>query len=213
MADPRDGTVANRDDAGFTLIELLVSMAVFTVFIAILLTTVVAMSRSAARTQLTGESTNSTLVVFGNMDRQVRYADSINYPGAGSSGTRYVEFRIPAASSSTGVTTCIQWRFQLTTQQLDSRQWPDGSPTTATAWSTKLENVIDDGIATHPFQLIPANNGDSPRQQLVLTIDAGNSALDSGASTSTTFFARNSSIKSTSNDPLTPVCTFGGYRP
>ncbi|MBK4348418.1 prepilin-type N-terminal cleavage/methylation domain-containing protein [Lacisediminihabitans changchengi] len=213
MDERRKRADARRDDAGFTLIELLVSMAVFTVFIAILLTTIVALSRSATRTQLVGESTNSTLVVFGNMDRQVRYADSINYPGAGTSGTRYVEFRIPAPSSASGATTCIQWRFDVINQELDSRQWSDGSPTNATAWSTKLENVINDGVATHPFQLIPANISDSPRQQLVLTIDAGNSALDSGASASTTFFARNSSIKSTSNDPLTPVCTFSGYRP
>jgi prepilin-type N-terminal cleavage/methylation domain-containing protein len=211
------GASIRDDEAGFSLIELMVAMAIFTVFIAIVLTSVVAISRSAVRTQLVGQSTNSTLVVFGILDRQVRYADSINFPGVGASGNRYVEFRVPAASTVSGLQAiCYQWRFSVANSQLESRQWNENNPAGATSWSPKLTDVADDGDPTHPFQMISANNTDKPRQQLLVTLNPGANAQNAGASMSTTFIARNSSssvLTSPSNNPLTPVCTFGAYRP
>jgi prepilin-type N-terminal cleavage/methylation domain-containing protein len=201
-------------ESGVTLIELLVAMVIFAIFIAVLLTTIVAVSRSAVRTQLVGQSTNSTLVVFGIMDRQVRYADSINYPGVGALGDRYIEFRVPASSTVGGLAAiCYQWRYSISNARLESRQWNEGDTTTMTAWSPKLTDVANDGDPTHPFQLVPANSTNAPRQQLALTINPGASAQSAGASMSTTFIARNSSINSPSNQPLTPVCSFGGSRP
>lgn len=201
------------DEAGFSLVELMVAMVIFTIFVAVILTSIVAISRSAVRTQLVGESTNSTLVVFGSLDRQVRYSDSINYPGVGPSGNRYVEFRVPAASTAGGLLAiCYQWRFSVVNSRLESRQWTESDPTTATAWSPKLSNVADDGDPTHPFQLDAANISDKPRQKLLITLNPGTDAQTAGAGMSTTFIARNSSIKSQSNNPLTPVCTFGAYR-
>ncbi|MHC5797736.1 PulJ/GspJ family protein [Lacisediminihabitans sp. FW035] len=205
---------ARSAESGFSLIELMVAMAIFTIFVVIVITSVVAISRSAVRTQLVGQSTNSTLVVFGSIDRQVRYSDSINYPGVGASGNRYVEFRVPAASTTSGLQAiCYQWRFSIANSRLESRQWNESDPTTATAWSPKLTDVADDGDPTHPFQLIPANISDKPRQQLLIILNPGADAQNAGAGMSTTFIARNTSIKSRSNDPLTPVCTFGAYRP
>lgn len=214
MAERPPQRPSHRDaESGLSLVELMVAMAIFTIFIVIVLTSVVAISRSAVRTQLVGQSTNSTLVVFGSIDRQVRYSDSINFPGAGASGDRYVEFRVPAASTASAVAICYQWRFSISNLRLESRQWNESDPTTATAWSPKLTDVANDGDPTHPFQLTPANNTDKPRQQLLITLNPGADAQTAGASMSTTFIARNTSIKSRSNDPLTPVCTFGAYRP
>lgn len=201
-------------EAGFSLVELMVAMVIFAIFVAVILTSIVAISRSAVRTQLVGESTNSTLVAFGSLDRQVRYSDSINYPGVGPSGNRYVEFRVPAASTTGGLLAiCYQWRFSLVNSRLESRRWNESDPTTATAWSPKLTNVADDGDPTHPFQLVAANISDKPRQKLLITLNPGTDAQTAGAGMSTTFIARNSSIKSQSNNPLTPVCAFGAYRP
>lgn len=201
-------------ESGLSLIELMVAMSIFAIFVVILLTAVVAISRSASRTELVGQSTNSTLVVFGAFDRQVRYADAINFPGVGALGDRYVEFRVPAASTTGGlVAICYQWRFSPSNSRLESRQWNEGNTSTMTAWSTKLTDVADDGVATHPFQLVPANISDAPRQQLVLVLNPGTSAQTAGASMSTTFIARNSSSASQSNNPVTPVCAFSGYRP
>lgn len=214
MAERRAGSPSIRDsEAGFTLVELMVAMAIFTIFVVIVLTSIVAISRSAVRTQLVGQTTNSALVFFGSMDRQVRYSDSVNYPGAGTSGDRYVEFRVPAASTSSTVAICYQWRFSVSNLRLESRQWNESDPTGATPFSVKLTEMADDGVATHPFELRPANITDTPRQQLLLVINPGTDAQNAGASMSTTFVARNTSIKSLSNDPLTPVCTFSGYRP
>lgn len=82
MAERRERRPSIRcSEAGFSLVELMVAMAIFTIFIVIVLGSVVAISRSGVRTQLVGQSTNSSLVVFGSIDRQVRYADSINFPG------------------------------------------------------------------------------------------------------------------------------------
>ncbi|HEY8914121.1 prepilin-type N-terminal cleavage/methylation domain-containing protein [Lacisediminihabitans sp.] len=210
---PRAASIRDAD-AGFSLVELMVAMAIFTIFVAVILTSIVAISRSAVRTQLVGQSTNSTLVVFGSLDRQVRYSDSINYPGVGTSGNRYVEFRVPAASTAGGLQAiCYQWRFSVADSRLESRQWNESDPTTATAWSPKLTDVANDGDATHPFQLIQANGTDTPSQQLLITLNPGTDAQKAGASMSTTFVARNTSDKSRSHDPLTPVCTFGAYRP
>jgi len=207
-------TSDHGDEAGLSLVELMVAMVIFAIFVAVILTSIVAISRSAVRTQLVGESTNSTLVVFGSLDRQVRYSDSINYPGVGPSGNRYVEFRVPAASTAGGLlAVCYQWRFSPVNSRLESRRWNESDPTTATAWSPKLTNVADDGDPTHPFQLDAANNSDKPRQKLLITLNPGTDAQTAGAGMSTTFIARNSSIKSQSNNPLTPVCAFGAYRP
>jgi prepilin-type N-terminal cleavage/methylation domain-containing protein len=212
-----DARPSRGGESGFTLMELLVAMVIFTVFIVVVLTTIVAVSRSAVRTQLVGQSTNSTLVVFGIMDRQVRYADSINFAGLGTLGDRYIEFRVPATSTVGGLKAiCYQWRYSISNARLESRQWNEGDTSTMTAWSPKLTDVANDGDPTHPFQLVPANGSDKPRQQLTLTINPGANAQSAGASMSTTFIARNSSsdpLKSPSNNPLTPVCTFGGSRP
>ena len=215
MAERSPSAASNHgDEAGFSLVELLVAMVIFAIFVAVILTSIVAISRSAVRTQLVGESTNSTLVVFGSLDRQVRYSDSINYPGVGPSGNRYVEFRVPAASTAGGLLAiCYQWRFSPVNSRLESRRWNESDPTTATAWSPKLTNVADDGDPTHPFQLDAANISDKPRQKLLITLNPGTDAQTAGAGMSTSFIARNSSIKSQSNNPLTPVCAFGAYRP
>ncbi|MBC7590608.1 MAG: prepilin-type N-terminal cleavage/methylation domain-containing protein [Salinibacterium sp.] len=209
------GKVLRDAESGFSLIELMVAMAIFTIFVVIVMASVLAISRSAVRTQLVGETTSSTLVVFGSLDRQIRYSDSINFSGAGTSGNRYIEFRVPAASTVGGLQSiCYQWRFSVANSRLESRQWNESNPAGATAWSPKLTNVANDGDPTHPFLMTPANGADKPRQQLTITLNVGTNAQNAGASMSTTFIARNtSSLTSPSNNPSTPVCTFGAYRP
>ena len=62
----------------------------------------------------------------------VRYSDGINLQGAGASGDIYFEFRTPADSAPSGVTTCTQWRYDPIAQTVASRSWPDGSLSSAT---------------------------------------------------------------------------------
>jgi prepilin-type N-terminal cleavage/methylation domain-containing protein len=208
------------DDSGFSLVELLVAMVIFGVFITVLIASVSTISRASARAQVVARTSSSVLAVFQDFDHQVRYADAINFPGAGASGAYYIEYRIPAASNLSNVTTCAQWRYTPSTGKLDFRQWQDiaspGSPT----FVTKLSNIKGVATATYPFQMIPASLSASANQQLLLTIDAGSASFTQGAKISTRYLARNSSTLSPSNAQSvtagvsdTPVCPLTGIRP
>jgi prepilin-type N-terminal cleavage/methylation domain-containing protein len=204
-------------DTGFTLVELIIAVLIFAIFLGIVLTSVVSLTKASTRVQVTAQSASGELAVFQRFDRQVRYADSINFPGVGATtGDTYIEFRTPASSSSTNVTQCEQWRFDPTARVLQSRTWPDSGTASAT-WETDLTNVANDGGATYPFALTPAANNASAYQELTLTLDVGNTAVK-GAAISTTYVARNSSTLSPSNTDDTvvgvsdhPICT-GGTR-
>jgi prepilin-type N-terminal cleavage/methylation domain-containing protein len=114
-----------KGEVGFSLIELVVAISLFSVFIALFLTAVVTLIRGTEQVTSTSEASSKSLIVFQNIDRQVRYADSINFPGDGSSGARYIEYRLPASSAPSGITTCYQWRFVPSTGQIQLRQWHD----------------------------------------------------------------------------------------
>lgn len=191
-------------EAGFTLIELMVAMAIFTILVAILLLAVSQLARGTVRVQVTAQSTTEVLLVFQNLDRQIRYADALNAPGSGVSGDRYIEFRTPAASAPSGLTTCTQWRLHKDDGTIQSRQWTDGPAAVPSSWSTKLNNAIDVGGADYPFKL----DRSSSQQTLVLSIDTGVEGVNEGTAISTSFVARNS-LSSVS----TPVCALAGSRP
>ena len=214
--------VTGDRDSGFTLMELIVAMGIFTIFIALFLAAVVSLARGTVKAQLTTETASGISVVFQNIDRQVRYADSINFPGTGPSGAVYIEFRTPAASTKENITRCTQWRFLVSQNRLESRQWNDVTGAVRPAWQTKLTNVIAVGGATYPFEMVPATLTGTSKQQLVLTINAGNpNGVDkAGSAVVTRFVARNSSLKSPSNSDSitagasnTPVCIAPGDRP
>ena len=201
-------------EIGLTLVELMVSMLVFSIFIAILLSSILGVTKAATQAQVIARAASGTLSVFQNFDREIRYADAINYPGAGGSGARYVEFRIPAVSSDANAI-CRQWRFDPNTGFLQSRQWFDVTPFSNPTWVTRLSVVFDDGGSNYPFAVSPAQRSGSAMQQLTLTLDAGN-ATQRGAAIASNFVARNSSIASVSNDNViyagasgARVCTAG----
>lgn len=195
-----------RSEAGVTMVELVVTMFVFAVFLVVMTSSLIGITKAVTKAQTVSRSSTGVLNVFQAFDRAVRYADVINPPGSTSSG-RYVEFRTPA--STTGTTaTCTQWRYVPSSKTLQSRTWPDGSTGSVSPWATKLSSVFDDG-ANYPFVLIPAGSGGSPMQQLTLTVDAGN-AVQKTALVSTTFAARNSTVQSNSGGL---VCSAGTMRP
>src|SRR5690554_5727752 len=199
-----------HDDSGFTLIELLVAMALFTIFIGLFLTAVVALIRGTGQAKITAETSSQALLVFQSIDRQVRYADAINAPGNGTSGARYIEYRIPGESAPSGVDTCHQWRFVPSSGRIQTRQWSDVTGHTPGAWSTKLTtaNAPVPANPNYPFALIPATPSGSAKQQFALTINAGSPTYKAKADVTSVFVARNSSISSPSN-----VCLTTGSRP
>jgi prepilin-type N-terminal cleavage/methylation domain-containing protein len=207
MVDPRR-VFPRRDDAdaGVTMVELLVTIFVFAIFLSIVTSSLIGITRASTQAQTISRSSTGVLDVFQKFDRAVRYADVINAPGATSSG-RYVEFRIPAATTG-GAATCVQWRFVPSSQTLQTRQWADGSASPSIPFVTKLKSVFDKS-GNYPFALVPAGSAGSSMQQLTLTVVAGNAATKT-AEISTTFVARNSTVASNS---LGLVCSAGTMRP
>lgn len=202
--------ISARSDDGFTLIELMVAMMVFTIFLAIMLTSIVALTRGANRIKVAAVSANQELVVFQRLDRQIRYADGINAQGTGTSGDIYFEFRTPADSAPTQVVTCTQWRYDPTAETVASRSWPDGNLGAATSWNVQLNNVANDGGANYPFQFLPITGNGSSLEEFTLTLDAGNTTVQ-GNKISSTFVARNSTV--TQSNPGGPICPAAGSRP
>jgi hypothetical protein len=188
------------------MVELMVTVFVFTIFLAVVLSSLVGITKASTQAQVIARSSTGVLIVFQNFDRAIRYANMINVPGSAAGG-RYVEFRVPA-KDTTSVATCFQWRYVPGANVIQSRQWPDGLTANMTDWATKLTSVFDDG-ANYPFVLIPAGGTGSTMQQLTLTIDAGN-ASQKGALVTTTFVARNSSADSNSAGL---ICSAAAMRP
>ena len=107
-----------RDDAGISIVELLIAMAIFVTVIVVFMAGVVVMTKNTVRSQVTIDAGDDVRRVFQVIDKQVRYADAINRPGAGGGGRMYVEFRTPATVAASGVTTCTQWRWDPATELL-----------------------------------------------------------------------------------------------
>ncbi len=208
---------SGHDDSGFSLVELMVAMLIFSVFLAIVTSSVVSITRASTKVQTTARTTSQELVVFQRLDREVRYSDAINFPGVGAtSGYMYIEFRIPASSTVNNVTLCTQWRYVQSTGSIQSRTWPDTATPTFSNWDTEMTNVYNDGGPTYPFMLTPATG--QGKQLLTLTLDSGNTAVR-GTAIQSVFIARNSSVQSPSNADVhvagvsdSPICP-GATRP
>lgn len=204
---------ALRGDDGTTLVEQVVAMGVFTVLVALFMSAVVSMTGSTSRTQNRSDAADAVRAAFLQMDRQVRYASSVNLAGTGPSGDWYVEFRSPRRTVMNEYT-CTQWRYDVVGGSLLMRSWTDGT-TPTTTWSRVAPAAKRPG--TPPFVVQQATPG-QPFQQLRVrvTADSGRGATAGSASIDTTFVARNSSTSSPSNADAdgnklsdTPVCALG----
>jgi prepilin-type N-terminal cleavage/methylation domain-containing protein len=205
---PRD---AETRSSGFTIVELMVAMMVFSIFLAIITTSVLALTRASSRIQVAAVSTNQELAVFQRFDRAIRYSDGINGQGTGPLGYTYIEFRTPSDSTPSGLTMCTQWRYDPAKANVASRTWQDGNySATLSAWNVQLNNVANDGGANYPFKYIAPDSNGRNLQEMTLTLDAGNVVVK-GAAISTTFVARNSAV--TPDNPGGPVCQNAGSRP
>lgn len=201
------------DDSGLTLVELIVSMGIFTVLLSMFMAGVVIMTRDTTRAVGVSNAGDSTRKVFQRLDKEIRYASSINRPGVGATpGTYYVEY-IQTAVDAGLKPKCTQWRYTASTHKLEVRTWRV-TPAVATAWHLEATNVRNDlAVASSlPFQFSPADSI-SLRQQLRVYLTVG-SGTKPGAELDSVFVARNSSASSPSNPDAvapfglsdTPVC-------
>ncbi len=213
------GTRTRSGDAGFTLIEMLIALVIFSIFITLALAAVLRLTTATVDAQGRTVSASETLNAFQLIDRQVRYASAVNYPGKSATGASYVEFLTLAGASRYENDTCTQWRYLPADGLLQTRDWRAGT-TPGSTWATKVTEVKGTATATYPFKLLPATVGGFAQQRLVLDLSAGGPDDASRTVISTNYVARNSSLKSSSNADANgdgvsdvPICGGAGNRP
>lgn len=203
----------DSEESGFTLVELLVAMGIFSVLMSLALAVVIGLGRAAQRVTNVADSTDDLRIAFLTMDRQVRYADAVNFPGQTSGGVNggdwWVEMRTSAVVLPE-LPVCSQWNYHAADGSLRVRTWTEGaSPTTS--WKTVARQVLPEG---QPFTLVKAQ-GLQTQQELRVTLTSGrrDDAEGGRSGLDTRFVARNSGLNSPgnvdSNDDKvsdTPVC-------
>lgn len=214
---------AQRSDGGFTLIEMTVAIGVFLIFVACAIPVLISVTRTMTNAENSAWSSSAAISALSSLDHQVRYADSINFPGTGASGDDYIEFRVPANRvQASSVAVCYQWMFNPNADTLGYRTWNSGAAiSAATPWHIEVEQVNGSVTSSYPFTLIPAAASGPSMQQLAFSVNAGPTTGSSAnlAVLSATFDALNSSVSSPSNADVnvnavsdTPVCNPAGYR-
>jgi hypothetical protein len=207
-------------EAGFSLVEYAVSMGIFAVVIAITISGVTLMARDTVKTTNLSTTTDQTRQAFTKLDRQVRYASSVNFPGKNAAGNRwYIEF---LGLEGDGTPTCYQWRVDTVTHQLEFRQWLPNAATLPATFTTVASNISNDTTTTEaPFTLLPANTT-SKLQAISLNLlgeRTSSGGTNKGAvSLQSSMSARNSSVSSSQSNEDTnpadgnsdnPICKFG----
>lgn len=205
MTSQRRIRPGSSDDRGMTLVELLVAMSIFTVVVAVFLSGVVGLTRSTVRNSNEADVAADLRRVFAQVDRTVRYADAVNYPGTAASGAWYVEVRSSTQRGKPPV--CTQWRWTpaTTTGRLEVRSWTASAAPTAASWRVLATTVVGP-TSTAPFTMTPAGIGSSRvRQSLRVDLVAakGTGSTRAEARTTTEFVARNSSQSSPGNAAIT----------
>jgi prepilin-type N-terminal cleavage/methylation domain-containing protein len=129
---------AAREDDGFTLIELMVSITLLAILMSLVTAAMLSMFTTVRKQQSSADAIDADRTVLQRLDRQVRFANAITSPGAGTTaGTTYVEWQTGNASQPK---TCTQWRYA--SGKFQARTWIQGSSaTTTTAWSTQIVGV------------------------------------------------------------------------
>lgn len=183
-----------RRDEGVTLVELLVAMTIFTTLLAIIMVAVVGLTRSAVRSTSVADTGQDARRAFTLLDKQVRYADAVNFPGA-AGGAHWVEFRTPPGTAVT-TTTCTQWRYRPAAGRLETRSWVEGA-TPPTMWSLVLVTASGT-LQGQPFAMLKTDTI-HPLQRLTVDLTSRRQAGVGESVLKTTFVARNSSPASPGN--------------
>ncbi|MHB1928185.1 MAG: prepilin-type N-terminal cleavage/methylation domain-containing protein [Acidimicrobiales bacterium] len=205
-------------DGGFTLVELGVAM--------LLLGIVLVMAMGMFQTAIGEQSRSATLqqsqaavaTAFISLDRQVRYASTIDCPlgwtssTAPCNGTQQARAYTTAAAGDDAVTfysaydsTCTELLYDTSTGTLEEQTWPVTQSAPATpAWNV-LATGLSDTPSTPPFSF-PSSGTTMDNQQLAITLVAANTTAVNAVTSQAalTFTAVNSS---SSQPPSVPVCT------
>lgn len=192
-------------DDGLTLVELLVAMTILVVFFAVFTSIAVRIFDLTGRQQSRSVSADASRNMLLVLDRQVRYANSVNNPVTTVDGTRWVEWRTGSLGKQQ---TCYQWRVRPT-GEAQYRTWQPPlsgpGPSTPTAWRTQGTGVRAIGSeAVFDVDAALATSSALNRQTLTVAFRTTSGANRDGSPTRVALTALNTTSASA---PATPVCT------
>ena len=188
--------VRMTDDAGVSLVEVTVSMAVMSLLMAMFMTSVVQMFRSANKTDSMATAQSQISIAFQRLDRDIRYAEGVSTPT--TSAPWYVEY----VTAHTGTAVCTQLWLDTSTGQLKRRTWNEGG-----SYSQIKGVPLASGVtATQPFTVYsPDSTYNVQRLRVRLSATSGTGVTATTQNVDVTFTAMNTSLSTSS----ATVCTEG----
>ncbi|MEV4274866.1 prepilin-type N-terminal cleavage/methylation domain-containing protein [Actinoplanes xinjiangensis] len=140
-------------DEGYSLTEVVAAMAVMSVVMVVVTTSLVRMFSDVKRTEQTSYAADQLDVSLGRLDRELRYAIHVSAPALGTDGTRwYMEFAIPGQKLLNGTVSqprCRQLQLDLTKNTLRLATWDLPSLTPSAPTTLANDVYLDNGA--RPF--------------------------------------------------------------
>jgi type II secretory pathway pseudopilin PulG len=178
------------------MVEVTVSMVIMSVMMAMFLTSVVQMFRTANKTEAVATAQSQISIAFQRLDREIRYAEGVSTPS--TSAPWYVEY----VTAHTGTAICTQLWIDTTARQLKRRTWTQGG-TYAQITGVPIASGI---TATQPFTVYsPDTVYNVQRLRVRLNATSGQGASGSTQDVDVTFTAMNTTLSTSSST----VCTEG----
>jgi prepilin-type N-terminal cleavage/methylation domain-containing protein len=151
-----------RQERGMTLVELVVAMAILSIVMLVMTTTLTSIQRAVVEEDVRGQLNDQARLALQSIDRLVR-SGNILYDPVDESGndpygaaTGYL-FRIytQAERAENEDPRCALWLVN-DQQQLLYRTWPVLSPNLASDWTIVANGVVNRDLAQPAFSLDPA---------------------------------------------------------
>lgn len=191
----RRASFPRPSEDGVSIVELVIAMLIFSVVLAAYFGALISMVNTTSRAKSSVDASDAMRAAYNAMERQARFATSINRPVQGVSGAWYVEFESTMLPNNMP-SMCYQWRLDPATKVMSYRTWSEDG-VTVTAWHGVAWKVESIGGGS-PFSFTAATPT-VVAQTLTVSLQAKSSSGEMLGQQSTTFVARNSSTKSLSN--------------
>jgi prepilin-type N-terminal cleavage/methylation domain-containing protein len=164
------------DQRGMTLVELVVAMAVLSIAMVILLSTLTSIQTASVREDVRSRTINEARLAMQSIDRQVRSGNLLYQPNAGGYTLLiYTQAYAVQDQAVFGTTSrCALWTIN-SQNQLMYGYWEPNDPTPTSTWQVIAEGVLNRvaSPAVTAFSLDPT--GRTMTVQLLVNADATNS--------------------------------------
>jgi len=174
-----------HDHGGFTLVELMVSMAIMSIVVVVLGTTLSSIQRAAVKQDALSQMNDQTRLAIQQIDHEMRSGNVLYDPdienGAGADAITSCSGCLPGYTmriytqthaASRGGYVCVLWTID-TERQLLSRMWPPGVPADATEWRVVATDVVNRDLGIPAFSLDddPQKGGRTLQIRLDVNVD------------------------------------------